>query len=111
VRLAGITARPGGAWVCQQARNLLMGLGEWAERFRFLVRDRDVKFTASFDWVFEGAGIEVLKIPPRAPQVNAYVGRGFARCESPSTTASLRSERANGERLDPAAAMHRAAPS
>jgi putative transposase len=72
VHLAGITAHPGGAWVCQQARNLLMGLGERAERFRFLVRDRDAKFTASFDWVFEGAGFEVLKIPPRAPQANAY---------------------------------------
>ena len=57
VYLAGITAHPTGDWVTQQARNLLMGLGERGNRLRFLIRDRDSKFTTAFDAVFAGADI------------------------------------------------------
>jgi putative transposase len=62
-----VTGHPDGPWTTQQTRNLLMDLGDQADRFRFLVRDRAGQFSASFDAVLADAGIEVVKIPPPLP--------------------------------------------
>jgi hypothetical protein len=75
VHLVGVTANPAGGWVTQQARNLLLVLGEKGRQVRFLVRDHDAKFPRSFGDVFRAEGAEVLLTPVRAPKANAYAER------------------------------------
>jgi hypothetical protein len=71
VHLAGVTANPNGAWVSQQARNLVLVITERGQQLRFLVRDRDAKFTRSFDDVLRSEGANVLITPVQAPNANA----------------------------------------
>jgi putative transposase len=75
VHLAGITTNPDGRWVTQQARNLLMQLDDADVPPRFLIRDRDSKFTRDFDEVFRSEGIRVIKAPVRAPKARAHAER------------------------------------
>jgi putative transposase len=75
VHVAGCTPHPSAAWVTQQARQLTWSLAEQPESFRFLIRDRDQKFTDSFDEVFRPDGIEVVRTPFRAPQANGAAER------------------------------------
>jgi putative transposase len=83
VHLAGCTANPTGAWVAQQARQFAWTVQEQPSRFRFLIRDRDSKFTRVFDAIFVSEGIQVVKTPVRAPKANAVAERfvGTARRE------------------------------
>jgi putative transposase len=73
VHLAGCTTNPTGSWVTQQARNL--GFSGVFEQTRFLIHDRDSKFSGAFDEVFRSEGIRVIRTPIRAPQANAYAER------------------------------------
>jgi putative transposase len=78
VHVAGITTHPTGAWVVQQARNLLMNLERRAGCLKFLIRDRDTKFNTAFDAAFTATGVRIVKAPVQPPRANAIAERWIA---------------------------------
>ncbi len=75
VHVVGCTRHPSGAWVAQQARQLAWSLVDRVSPPRFLIHDRDSKFSGAFDEVFRSQGIEIVRTPIQAPQANAYAER------------------------------------
>ena len=75
VHLAGCSANPDGQWTAQQARQLAWSLPDRPQPIRFLIRDRDSKFSRAFDDVFKSEGIEIIRTPFRAPNANAFAER------------------------------------
>ena len=75
VHFAGCTTNPDDAWVTQQARQLTWNLDDTNQSFRFLIRDRDKKFTEAFDTIFRSEGMKIIRTPVKAPNANSHAER------------------------------------
>ena len=82
IRILGVTLHPTGDWTAQQARNLIMDLGEQAYRVKFVIRDRSSDFTAAFDAVLADAGIRIVLCSVRTPRMNAIMERWIGGCRA-----------------------------
>ena len=80
IRILGVTLHPTGDWTAQQARNLIMDLGEQAHRVKFMIRDRGSNFTSAFDAVLADAGIRTVLCNIRTPRMNAIAERWIGGC-------------------------------
>ena len=80
IRILGVTPHPTGAWTAQQARNLIMDLGEQTRRVKFMIRDRGTNFTATFDAVLADAGIGTVPCNVQTPRMNAITERWIGGC-------------------------------
>jgi putative transposase len=80
IRILGVTLHPTGAWTAQQARNLIMDLGDQTQRIRFMIRDRGSNFTAAFDAVLADAGIQTVLCNVATPRMNAIAERWIGGC-------------------------------
>jgi putative transposase len=95
IHLAGVTEHPTGSWVVQQARNLLMELHDCVgeQAVKFLIRDRDTKFTTAFDAVFTAVGTRIIRAPVRAPRANAIAERWISSARRECTDRLLVTDR------------------
>jgi transposase len=80
IRILAVTLHPTGEWTAQQARNLVMDLGEQGHRVKFMIRDRGSNYTAAFDAVLAGAGIRTVLCNVRTPRMNAIAERWIGGC-------------------------------
>jgi hypothetical protein len=121
IRILGVTLHPTGEWTTQQARNLLMDLGDHAGRVRFMIRDRGSNFTAAFGAVLADAGIRTVLCNVRTPHERDHrtLDRGMPsraagpnpRLEpGPSTTRILREYEIHHNQHRPHRSLHGAAP-
>ena len=88
IRILGVTLHPTGDWTTQQARNLIMDLGDQAERMKFMIRDRGSNFTAAFNAVLADAGIRTVLCNVRTPRMNAIAERWIGDATRSRTWAS-----------------------